>query len=341
MISTDFHILGDPASGFQIRSKNETIIVEFTNDIEKEIFVEIINLLNENKRLDTIADIKWFIGNKYPEENILNVIKELKDFKVWEDKIEKSPDSLTDISKEQLLFWKNSEYEGVGNYQQKISLAKIALIGNSKLREFLKPKLIESGFKSVNTINTPMLSEAEEIQQFKDEVLQANDFIIVDAENWSPHFLDIFNKISYELNKPWLLIRGIDNSRGSIGPLFFGKNTGCYQCFHSRIKSNLEFLPYFNEYEKFLIQNKFQSRGSAGPIAFYDLLASIAVLETLKFISEWTIPIVYKSFLMVDMYTYEVKTHPFLKAPVCPVCHPKLEFKIAPWLEPIVLNGIK
>ncbi len=342
MISKDFYIIGDSSSGFQIRSKNEVIVIDFINDVEKEIFIEIVNLLNENKPLDTVADVKRLLGSRYQEENILNVLKELKDFKVWKDEIDQSDNlSALNIGREQVLFWENSEYDGANNCQEKISLAKIALIGNSRISKYLSNKLYDSGFQNIDPFETTALIDADEVNQFKQKAVIPYDFIIVDAENWSPHFLDLFNQAAYELNKPWLLIRGIDNARGSVGPLFFGKNTGCYECFQSRIKSNLEFLPYFNQYEEFLKQNRSESRGSAGPIPFYDILSSIAVLEVIKFVSEWTLPTVYKSFLTINMYTYEVKSHPFLKAPVCPVCHPKLDFKLAPWLEPIVLKEVK
>lgn len=335
MISKGYHIFEDVNNKvFQIRTKSEIILAEFINDIEKQIFIDIVAQLDKGINFPTLADLKSRFKDEYPEENIMNVVRELQQYNLWEEAPENSPSYDAGLE-EQIQFWKNSEYEGCNDYQQKIENARITVIGTSRISSALGKKLDESGFRNVTMHNTVFFADETEIERFVKDVLEKADFFLIDAENWSPSFLDTFNKLAYDHGKPWLLIRGLSSSIGSIGPLFIGRNTGCYKCLDSRIKSNMEFLPYFFEYEKFLIRNQQESKGSAGPVVFYDMLANIAVLETVKFISEWTLPIVYKAFLTIDMYTYDVKVHPFLKAPVCPVCHPKVDFKLAPWLEPV------
>lgn len=339
MINQNYHIFEDSKNKvFQIRSKNDIIVAEFTNEIEKEIFKEIVEFVQKGNNLRALNDVKNFFSKKYPEENILNVIKELKEYKVWDEDDELAP--FAHGPKEQVQFWRNSDYEGSNDFQEKISAAKISIIGNSRLSELILNKSKESGFETVSLHDTPdILLNDNEI--LINELLDNSDLLLIDAENWNPGFLELFNKLAFTKNKPWILIRGIDNATGSVGPLFLGRSNGCYHCFNKRLKSNLEYLPYFQEYEKYLKNNGYSSKGSAGPIVFYDLLANIVVLEMIKFISEWTLSMIYKAFLTIDMYTYEFKIHSFLKAPVCPVCSPKVDFKPAPWLEPIKIYNEK
>jgi len=337
MLNKNYHVFEDKKNKvFQIRSKHETIITEFTNEMEKEIFQKFVYIYSEGKSFANIGEFKAYFESDYPLENILNVINELQEFKILDEK-EYIP-STSSLLDSQLQFWKNGDYQEWEKSQLKITTTQLAIIGNSPIQQSLGIKAQEAGFKEISLLK---ISEDILNESAIERIVQAADFFIIDAEEWNPLFLELFNKIAFNFNKPWLLVRGVENSKGTVGPLFLGKASGCYNCLQNRIKSNMEYLPYFQSYERYLSENKLSSRGMATPTPMYDILASVAILETIKFVTEWTLPTVYKGYLMIDMYTYDFKRHPFLKAPVCGVCTPKVDFKIAPWLEPLRVETIE
>lgn len=335
MIKPGYNIFKDEKHNvFQIRSKSEIILAEFHGDQEREIFEEIANFLEEGKNFESIAALEKHFENRYPKDKVLAVLSEMKMFDLLEEETIK--ETFTENLKTQLKFWdaglQGNEYGSNSvTTQNKIRQCKLTIIGDSILSELMQRKAVESGFE--NTYKDKYIGQKNNIEI--KELIDSSDFLIVDAENWNPSFLEDFNKIAYENNKPWILTRGMEGTKGSIGPLFTGKDSGCYQCLINRLKSNMEFFPYFEEYEKYLKKKKQTAISSGGPSAIYDVLASIALLESIKYITGWAIPVIYRAFIVIDIFAYDFKIHPFLKSPVCPVCFPKIDFKLAPWLEPL------
>jgi hypothetical protein len=70
----------------------------------------------------------------------------------------------------------------------------------------------------------------------------------------------------------------------------------------------------------------------------FDMLSSICILETIKYVTGWAVPTLYKSVLTFDLFDYDFKTHTVLKAPGCSVCGPVVDFSPAVWLEPVTLD---
>jgi bacteriocin biosynthesis cyclodehydratase domain-containing protein len=309
---------------------------KFSSDEEQDIFEEILSKLQTDKpeKMSVILDALY---EKYPKEKVYNVVNELNEFDLLED------ESIYEVYASnlgpQLSFW--SLNAGAPNAltaketQERIRTTNLAVLGSGVSQQLIADKAKISGFENVLQVSISEKTDEAEVRS----IIENCDFFIYDADEWNPHFLELVNKTAFEFDKPWILFNGIVDLKASVGPLFKGRETGCYNCLMSRIKSNMEFIPYFNEFEKHLADNKKSGARQGAPIVLYDMAASICIMEALKYITEWAIPILYKNFITINAMGLEVKVHPFLKAPVCDVCTPNIEFNPAPWLEPVTLKN--
>ncbi len=320
---------------YQIRCKDDIITVEFDDKDKKHIFEKIIQL-SSNRNMESISEIIDYLCKNHKKSKVYDVINNLIELDMIEEENPKV--NFNSELYEQVKYWNKNGFESADKLQHIIENTQLLIMGNNILTTKVHERALESGFH---------LSKVEELN-FDDfciadikQMIAASDFFIVDAEQWNPYFLEEINYIALELDKPWIIIMGINDSKLSVGPLFVGRETGCYNCLNSRLKSNMEFLPHFEEYEKYLKSNKKSARNGGGPIVAYDILASISILETMKFITNWAVPALYKSYITLDFHSYDIFVHPLLKIPGCPACKPEHEMHPAPWLEPIILNGKK
>jgi bacteriocin biosynthesis cyclodehydratase domain-containing protein len=160
------------------------------------------------------------------------------------------------------------------------------------------------------------------------------------ANDWAPYYIEKINLYALKYNKPWLYIGGIEEISIKIGPLFYGKETGCYNCLISRIKSNHEYPEHLQSYETFLRENKIASKPDIVPNVniIYSIIASLTMLEVMRFIEEWSLPVTWRTLIVLNIFDYDLSKHTLLKMPFCEACKPKLEYNPAPWLEEITLK---
>jgi len=336
MLKDIYDIFEDKKHGlYQIRCKNEVITVEF-NDTEKEqIFLEIINEAPERQKDLDFAQLTNHLVKKYKKEKVLDVLNNLKELDILEENNIK--DNFANELRVQLNFFSRSsnEYGSACKIQNKIENTKILMLGNEFFINILGDKASISGFKQIEKIK---VADDSELDTKIETYISECDFLIVDTDRWYPLLLEKINQIAIEYDKPWIIIMGIDGTVASVGPLFVGKETGCYNCLIMRLKSCMEFLPYFEEFEKHLKQTRKRARSGGSFVVIYDIIASISIIEALKYITQITVPVLYKNFITFDFFSYEVNIHPFLKVPGCSICGKKIEFNPSPWLEPITLK---
>ena len=171
------------------------------------------------------------------------------------------------------------------------------------------------------------------------KLITDSDFLIIDLSRWSPYHIDLINRMALELNKPWLLIEGmIDETNFSIGPIFHGKETGCYDCYKSRLRANDEFSSYTKAYEDHLRNKKKFAKSAEVPTLIKLYIASIVILDISKYIGEWFIPETWRSILVFNTVSYALNKSAFLKAPLCYTCKPELDYSPSPWFESITLK---
>jgi bacteriocin biosynthesis cyclodehydratase domain-containing protein len=304
------------------------ILVEFSDSEKENIFKKILQMYDK-KEFHTFAQIKNKLIGEYNYSKILDVILEMEEINLLNvDNFEADNDIMDSLKEKTSFIGQNKSYTD-------ISEIKLGFIGEKELGEKIKEKALDYGYSKI------------EIQTFGDHIKEQNikqffenkDFVIVDISIWNPYYLDIINSIAIELNRPWLLIEGIvDTVNYSIGPIFHGRDTGCYECYRNRLKSNDEFLPYNQSYEIFLRNGKKASKPDAVPKLVKDIVSSIVVVDISKFIGGWYIPETWKANLMFNTQDFMITKHHFLKAPVCPVCNPTIDYNPHPWLESVTLK---
>ncbi len=334
MLKDVYQVFKDAKHGiYQIRCKDDFFTVEFYDEDEKQIFLDSVNLLQDEKA--DVDQILTHLYETYPKEKVNSVIEELENLDLLAEK--ELRDRFGDHVKEQLNFWSYSQSPrspSALQMQERIEKTKLGIFGDPFNAQLISQKARMSGFVDVHAEDISTSPREEHILS----QIEALDFFIVDAEKWNPEILEKINQQAVTKNIPWLYIQGCSPVSASIGPLFVGGQTGCYHCLMTRLKSNMEFVPHFEEFEKYLKNGKTSSTGCGAPMPMYDLLASISILEAIKYITEWSVPALYKSVITIDYYSLMTTHHKLLKVPTCPICVPNQDHLQAPWLEPVTLT---
>lgn len=312
-----YDIFKDENNGcYQIRSKTSTFAVVFDEEISEAIFLRIVELSSQEKRFD-LQKIRKELLSTFEENKVLSVLHNLREVGLIPDDIDVS-------TREQSSVFRS------------ICDSSLAIIGSSELTKALKVVCESEKIKKLSIYEYNMKDFKERIPQ----IFKENDFVIVDAHEWSPYHLEIINETAVALNKPWLYISGVNEAYIELGPLFYGKETGCYNCLISRIKSNHAYPQYLTSYENYLRELKRPSvcAGMYHENIIYSLIANFAIYEIIKFTEGWALPITWQSVVKINLYNYESSIHTLLKKPLCEVCKPHLKYNPAPWLDKITLK---
>jgi len=313
----------DEYNCYQLRTKSDSFTIEF-EDIEKEnIFLEIIDHLDQ-KRNHSLDELKLKIQKGKNEAKVIEVLTVLQENQLlpFEIPYKKKNTGSANYSHDDTLNTKS------------IKDVRISVFGEGKLTSMLKKhaKLIGISNISVCSFNNG-----------KAKILKAvdkSDFFIVDANRWAPYYIELINESALAKDKPWLYIGGIEDASIKIGPLFYGKETGCYNCLISRIKSNHEHPNFLTSYEEYLRRNKLSSKPDVIPNSdiVYNIIVNMALLEVAKFFENWSLPITWRSVISLNIFSFSSRKHDLLKKPFCEVCKPQLEYNPSPWLEAITLK---
>ncbi len=307
---------------YQLRTKTNSYSIEFDDQEREYIFLEIVSELQGNNEL-SLSELKQKVQKKDNEAKVIDVLKILDDYRLLSFQ----------ISKELKYKKESSEYQYSSSEAKQISDFTLSIFGQGTLTEKIQLQAQKDKFKEINTYNYHDKIDFE-------KAVNSADFIIVDANEWSPYHIELINQSALNNNKPWLYVGGIEETSIKIGPLFYGKETGCYNCLISRIKSNHEHPTFLNSYEDYLKINKKSSKPDVIPNAdiIYNIVANLTLLEVMKFIEEWSLPVTWRSVINLNIINMNLTNHSLLKKPFCEVCKPKLEYNPSPWLEAITLK---
>lgn len=312
---------------YQVRTKSDAITISFIDEEKELIFKDILDLY-EKKDFYTFQQIQEKLISKFPYSKILDVIQELQAVSILNsDNLEENPE----ISKKETAFlpWLNEEYKP-------LSEIRIGFIGEKELGEKIKEKAITYKYKDIDINKLNDKTQESDIKN----LMSLNDFVIVDSSIWNPYLMEQINDIALTLNCPWLLIDGlIDPINYSIGPIFHGQDSGCYECYRNRIRSNDEFFPYTKAYENYLKQDKKTAKPDIVSESIKDIIANIVVMDISKYLGGWYPPETWRASLIFNTQNYQSSKHNFLKAPICYKCNPTLDYNTSPWLESITLKS--
>jgi ribosomal protein S12 methylthiotransferase accessory factor len=237
-------IFDEQNNAYQVRTKNDVIIIEFSDSEKESVFKDILHLYEE-QTFYTFLQLKTKLISKYSYEKILDVVRELQECQLLTD-----DNFETDIEEDKLnnitSFISNNQF---GN----LSEIKLGYIGDKELGRKIKDRAGEYGYEKFNMHQLNDKLGESEIRL----IFENNDFIIIDSSIWNPCLMELINEIALELKRSWLLVEGlVDYAFFSIGPLFHGRETGCYECYKNRLRSNDEFLHYTQSYEAYLKKEK-------------------------------------------------------------------------------------
>lgn len=323
---------------YQVRSGSELMIIEFEDQEKKEIFEMALKILKSKKKIDYKLLLS-ILSRQFSKRKIIEVISSLLNENIIEEIEEKDlGNERKTILNLQVKFLNKEKMKGV-DLQKNIKKTSLLILGSSLWLNLLKEKAQKSGFEKIKCVKLRKKNCFSEISEY----IKKSDFVIVENERPAPWVVEELNMKLAELNKPWLLIMGSEGFTIRVGPMFLGKGTGCYNCLTLRIKSCMEsdFYSYNEEYENYLKSNLKIGTSGGSLVLAYDILSSISLIEILKYITGISIPVIYKSYISLDLLNYEFQIHHLLKVPNCPICGPKFEVMPSPWLEPLMLEEEK
>ena len=322
-IKEGYEIFEEKEGVFQIRCKSDVIIVEFFEEEKRSIFLKALEIIRNSEV--NFSKLREILENEFDKTNVLDVLDKMLENEIiveYNLKFE-----VSDWLKDQNTFVLRNNLKDYYNILEK---SKITIIGETSLVKLINDNLIMSGFKNVKTVYG--------FPQELFDILNESDFIIVDADKYNPSFLYEFNKKAYEMKKPWLISMGVDETIISIGPIFTYDSL-CFECLMRRIKSNLEFFVYFESFEKYLIEKRKSATNSGAPLVVYNFISSIITIETIKFLTQFSFPLIYRNFLTIDFTTYDVKINHVLKVPACPICSKDTSLRPLPWIPDLPTIG--
>ncbi|MFO7827411.1 MAG: TOMM precursor leader peptide-binding protein [Bacteroidales bacterium] len=311
----------DRQNCYQLRTKTNAYVLEFDDKEREYIFLEIASHLKQNNDL-TLKDLRGKLQSKTNESKVIDVLKALDEYRLLPFEISRE---ITDT--------KESSDNQYSSDVKQTSDFVLSIFGQGKLTEKIEKQTSIENFKNVKShLFSDKLDTEKEVSN--------SDFLIVDANEWSPYYIELINELALKYNKPWLYVGGIEETSIKIGPLFYGKETGCYNCLIRRIKSNHDNPTFLNSYENYLKYNKKSAKPDIIPNSgiIYNIVANLALLEVMKFIEAWSLPVTWRCVLNLNIISLDLRKHNLLKIPFCEVCKPKLEYNPAPWLEAITLK---
>jgi bacteriocin biosynthesis cyclodehydratase domain-containing protein len=319
---------------YQARNKEAVMTIAFDKPEDEAVFNGIVTQLQAGKGSITADALIDRMSKAFPRETVVRVVRDLRDNGILTDSVLRR--ALKGALGPQMQFWNRAEFGTQGLSPQQLqdewTETRLAIVGDQYLAELIAQKAKLTGLGKVTTVVRPERS----LTPGQLDHLMSSDVIVAAYDQHHAFQLNQINKEAIRLGKAWLLVRGMNGMTASVGPLFVGKETGCFHCLTSRLKSTMDHADLYDSYESYLLEHQAASRGEGAPIAAYDLIANLAVLEVMKLRTKWAVPATYGNIINFDLYDVQTTTHPFLRTPVCPVCKPVATYSPAPWLEPLI-----
>ncbi len=231
----------------------------------------------------------------------------------------------------QIRFFSHLTQRGGAVYQAAVCASRVALVADGLLGASLYRQLAQAGFGEVLIL----CREPKEAQTWVDAVTEEkprttiveldpqaplpaqcpDPRVLVAAQDaHDPLLLEALDRLSKERGLPWLLVRLIDLREGWVGPLFVPGESASYLSLEARLRSNMQ---RFQEYQAFdaHVRRAGPPPALGGLRAAGDLLASVATIELMKFVSEVKVPELMGKFLSVNLWTWETELHEVLRLP--------------------------
>lgn len=138
---------------------------------------------------------------------------------------------------------------------------------------------------------------------------------VVALEGEDPQLLEAMDAFSKRRKLPWLLLRASDAQGGWVGPLFVPDETACYRSLQARLFGNMQYFSEQQAFERHLKQEGRAASPCGGLHAFFELLAAIAVVESVKYVTGINVPHLAGRFVTVSLTNWDTESHDVLRVP--------------------------
>jgi len=232
---------------------------------------------------------------------------------------------------DQIRFFSRFTDQGGAKLQSALGRNRVALLAEGALGESVYGRLAGAGFGEVIILSRQPSHANDWVERVTaprprttvldldpDEIWPADcdlpQILVVCQDAHDPLLLESVDALSKRRGLPWLLVRNLDLQEGWVGPLFVPGDTASYLSLDARLRAN---MPHFPEYQAFDAHVRAAERPptTGGLKAGFDLLASIAVIELIKFVTEIRVPELLGKFLTINLWTWETELHEVLRLP--------------------------
>jgi len=233
-------------------------------------------------------------------------------------------------------------------YQDKLRRAVVDVAAEGRLGRCMARQLEESGVGTVRTLTVDPApatngNAARRLRLDPDDVYpagtEAGSLLVLALEAWDPARVEAVNRYALRTGTPWLLLQAPSIREATVGPLFVPGSTACYMCFEARLRSNWAFLAEYQAFQEYLRERRAGARPWGGLHAQFELTASLATLEVVRFVTGFSSPMLAGRFVSVDLFSHQTTRHEVLRVPRCPYCRPP-RVESFPWSEaPLETEG--
>lgn len=327
--------------GYQVRTKNDAFFLVFDNPDKEKLFLRLVEVLKKANPAEpfSLSELKQRFSADFAEELVVDVLDNCAQQGLFVAHTVQEPFVRPEEVEPRFVYPApppaSIEAVSFHNIPEKTVLV---LSEHEALVAQLKHQLKSYPYKRVvyrKYADFPLEDTQQAIERFLDK--EKIDFAIADGQVWAPAFLSALNAEALRRKLPWLFVNGIAAGYIKWGPLFYGKETGCWHCLQDRIKSQHAYPTFLHAYETFLVAQK----RAATPDTFHytsiyvPLLVQWIVLELFSFFElHFPIPS-WRTLCVLNLQTYELKRHTLLKQPYCLACRPVLQYSLSPWLEEV------
>lgn len=205
---------------------------------------------------------------------------------------------------QQIRLFSRFTQQGGAKMQAALRDSRVGLIGEGPLGDRMARVLAEAGVGTVIRVTRP---------DFDDE--DAPRLLIVCQDAHDPALLEAIDAESKRRLLPWLLVRNLELQEGWVGPLFVPGETASYLSLEARLRANMSNFAEYQAFDTHVRVSSTSPPAMGGLHASYDLLASIAAIEVIKFLTEIKVPELLGRFLTINLWTWETELHDVLRLP--------------------------
>jgi bacteriocin biosynthesis cyclodehydratase domain-containing protein len=195
----------------------------------------------------------------------------------------------------------------------KVQDASIGTLCEDGLERQLIHSLRRHGFKHFRSLSYDLIKLQTQIDGL--------DLLIVLTPHMEASTLDDINLACLNTRTPWLPVDVHSGPSCSLGPLVLPGNGPCYECYRSRLRSNLG--AYADVYDEFVAFQRLKRIN----VSHYGMLPSgidiafaFICIEALKLATQFQVPACLNHNLVVNLVTLDVQRHRVLQIPRCPAC---------------------